>query len=110
MRIRIQILSAPLLAAVLCMTLTGAQSSQKKDPKKAAPKATKGAFYTGKYRNLFLEAGHTQKEIDQKINAAFQQLFHGEKEDQQIYYEAGQNESGPRAYLKGDTQTHPTTP
>ena len=81
------------------MTLTGAQSSQKKDSKKAAPKATKGAFYTGKYRNLFLEAGHTQKEIDQKINAAFQQLFHGEKEDQPVYYEAGQNDNGPLAYL-----------
>jgi oligosaccharide reducing-end xylanase len=99
MRIRIQIVSTPLLAAALCMALTGAQSGQKKSGRKAAAPAPKGAFFTGEYRNLFQEAGHTQPEIDQKINAAFQQLFHGEKENQTVYYEAGQNENGPLAYL-----------
>ena len=40
--------------------------------------AQQGAFATGKYRNLFLEAGHSQPEIHNKIDAAFQQLFHGD--------------------------------
>ena len=33
-----------------------------------------GAFATGKYRNLFMENGHSKKEIAQKINTAFNQL------------------------------------
>jgi len=31
----------------------------------------KGAFYTGQYRNVFAELGHSQKEIDQKLKDAF---------------------------------------
>src|SRR3974377_1971633 len=58
-----------------------------------------GAFSTGRYRNLFVETGHSPKEIAQKIDAAFQQLFQGEPETQTVYYAAGRNENGPLAYL-----------
>ena len=58
-----------------------------------------GAFATGHYRNLFLEAGHSQKEIAQKLDAAFQQLFHGDGGTQTVYYDAGRNDKGPLAYL-----------
>src|SRR5450755_2858378 len=61
--------------------------------------AQSGAFATNSYRNLFLEAGHPQKEISAKIQAAFQQLFHGDPETQTVYYPAGQNTNGPLAYL-----------
>ena len=84
------------LAGAFCAAAEAQSDSPKNTPKKTA---TKGAFYTGKYRNLFREAGHLQKEIDAKINAAFMQLFHGQKEDQPVYYEAGRNENGPLAYL-----------
>ncbi len=53
--------------------------------------AQQGAFATGKYRNLFLEAGHSQQEIRKKIDAAFQQLFHGDANTQTVYYEVGSN-------------------
>jgi hypothetical protein len=36
-----------------------------------------GAFATGRYRNLFAEAGHLQPEIWRKVDSTFQQLFHG---------------------------------
>ncbi|HEX3744644.1 MAG TPA: glycosyl hydrolase family 8 [Bryobacteraceae bacterium] len=65
----------------------------------AAAAAPQGAFHTGKYRNLFREAGHSQKEISQKLNAAFEQLFHGDANTQTVYYAAGQNENGPLAYV-----------
>ena len=39
-----------------------------------------GEFATSHYRNLFVENGHSQPEVDAKINAAFQQLFHGDPE------------------------------
>jgi hypothetical protein len=59
----------------------------------------KGAYSTGKYRNLFLENGHIQKEILQKNEAAFQQLFHGDSATQAVYIESGRNEYGLLAYV-----------
>jgi endo-1,4-beta-D-glucanase Y len=58
-----------------------------------------GAYRTGSYRNLFLEQHHPQAQIDAKIGAAFQQLFHGDKDSQTVYYEAGSNANGPLAYI-----------
>lgn len=58
-----------------------------------------GAYATGHYRNLFGEAGHSEKEISQKIASAFDQLFHGHLETQAIYYAAGANANGPLAYI-----------
>ncbi len=65
----------------------------------AARDSGAGAFGTKRYRNLFVEAGHSQEEIAQRIGAAFQQLFHGDPETQTVYYLAGQNANGPLAYL-----------
>jgi len=48
-----------------------------------------GAFTTGQYRNLFVEGGHPAEEVTNKINAAFQQLFHGDPASQAVYYMAG---------------------
>ena len=61
--------------------------------------AAAGAYATGRYRNLFVEAGHAQAEVTAKINAAFQQLFHGDPNTQTVYYETGRNENGLLAYL-----------
>ena len=58
-----------------------------------------GAYATGKYRNLFAEAGHSQQEIRQKNNSAFDQLFHGDPATQTIYYEAGTNSNGLLAFV-----------
>lgn len=58
-----------------------------------------GAYATGHYRNLFAEAGHSQKEIRQKIDSAFEQLFHGNPDTQTLYYMAGKNSNGPLAFI-----------
>jgi oligosaccharide reducing-end xylanase len=58
-----------------------------------------GAAATGHYRNLFAEAGHSQKEIRRKIDGTFQQLFHGNPANERIYFEAGSNSNGPLAYI-----------
>lgn len=58
-----------------------------------------GAFATGHYRNLFAEAGHSRTEIQRKVDAAFQQLFHGDLASQAVYYRAGANSNGPLAYV-----------
>lgn len=61
--------------------------------------ATQGAAVTGTYRNLFVELGKPEAEVRAKLDAAYQQLFHGEPRDQAIVFPAGQNERGPLAYL-----------
>lgn len=58
-----------------------------------------GAYRSGHYRDLFAEQGHTAKQSRAKIDAAFNQLFHGDKKTQALYYEAGSNANGPLAYI-----------
>jgi oligosaccharide reducing-end xylanase len=86
----------PLSAGLgMLLSVTGCQAGEP-----AAPLADgHGAYATGKYRNLFAEAGHSQKEIRQKIDSAFQQLFHGSPETQTVFYWAGTNANGPLAFI-----------
>lgn len=58
-----------------------------------------GAFSTGHYRNLFREDGHSEKQIRAKIDAAYQQLFHGDPQTQAVAFAAGSNANGPLMYL-----------
>jgi oligosaccharide reducing-end xylanase len=58
-----------------------------------------GAYATGKYRNFFKEDGHSEKEIHAKIEAAYQQLFHGDPQTQSVVFAAGSNFNGPLMYL-----------
>ncbi|MGJ5817578.1 glycosyl hydrolase family 8 [Paludibaculum fermentans] len=67
--------------------------------------STRGAYATKRYPNLFRAAGHSQKEISAKVQAGFQQLFHGDAETQTVYYEVGRNANGPLAYVS-DINNH----
>jgi oligosaccharide reducing-end xylanase len=58
-----------------------------------------GAFATGWYRNLFVEAGHSPEEVTKKVHVAYEQLFHGDQSRQAIYFPAGSNANGPMAYI-----------
>ncbi len=60
----------------------------------------KGAFATGKYRNLFAEDGHPQADIDARLDKAFAQLFHGDQNTQTLYFDNGKNDDGPLAYIE----------
>jgi len=65
----------------------------------AAPQDGAGAYATGNYRNLFLEDGHAPQETHAKIDAAYQQLFHGDPQTQAIVFSVGKNSNGPLMYL-----------
>lgn len=54
----------------------------------AAPVPVGGAAYTGNYRNMFKELGHTEEEINAKVEDAWQKFFYG-TEDEKIYYPVG---------------------
>jgi oligosaccharide reducing-end xylanase len=47
----------------------------------------KGAYFTGKYRNLFTELlGKTESEVKDKIKKTWEQLFYGNKDTERLYY------------------------
>jgi oligosaccharide reducing-end xylanase len=58
-----------------------------------------GAYKTGHYRDLFAEQGHAAAATHAKIEKAFQQLFHGDGQEERVYFETGANENGTLAYV-----------
>ncbi len=58
-----------------------------------------GAYKTHEYRDLFAEQGHPPAETRAKIERAFQQMFHGDGQEERVYFETGANKDGPLAYI-----------
>jgi endo-1,4-beta-D-glucanase Y len=70
---------------------------------------TVGAVQSGIYRNMFVEAGYTQAQVDTKINNAFQQLFYGSNTDPNsgkcVYFPVGTDEAYIYAFDSKDVRT-----
>lgn len=62
-------------------------------------KTAAGAYESGRYRNLFAEVGYAPEQVTAKVNAAFEQLFHGDPDTEALYFAAGKNDAGPLAYI-----------
>ena len=58
-----------------------------------------GAYKTREYRDLFAELDHSPAQSRAKIEKTFQQLFHGDGQEERLYFETGANASGPLAYI-----------
>jgi oligosaccharide reducing-end xylanase len=95
----------PVLVAGFFVADTGGQGQRAGAPPQTAseraarPGDGKGAYSTGRYRNLFAEAGRSKAEIDAKIARAYGQLFHGDKDTELLFFPSGSNENGPLAYI-----------
>ncbi len=87
-------LAGPLLALLAC-----AGSFLPSAPLALAGEPEKGAFLTGQYRNLFVEAGHSPQKVADRVHATFQQLFWGDPRSQAVYFPAGTNANGLLAYI-----------
>jgi len=90
------------IAAVLLLALSAGiagLSAQKSSPRESVPDNGTGAYATGKYRNIFAEAGYSQEAIAAKIERAYEQLFHGDIETERLFFPSGENENGPLAYI-----------
>ena len=61
--------------------------------------ASAGAAITGHYPDLFADAGYADADIQAKIEATFEQLFHGDPDSEAVYRETGSNEHGPLAWI-----------
>ena len=58
------------------------------------------AHTTHRYPNLFVERlGRTPAQTRAKVATAFQQLFHGDGQEERLYFETGANANGPLAYM-----------
>ncbi len=90
-----------LMTAVLMATTASPQA----EPRAASRESTvgledgRGAYATHHYPNLFAQTGHSNAEMEAKIELAFQQLFHGDPETEAVYFSAGTNGNGPLAYV-----------
>ena len=58
-----------------------------------------GAWKTREYRDLFAEHGYSPAETRARIEKAFRRLFHGDGQEERLYFETGANENGPLAYI-----------
>src|SRR5690606_20754308 len=58
-----------------------------------------GAAVSGHYPDLFAEAGYAARDIQARIEGAFEQLFHGDPTNEAVYHEVGRNGHGPMAYI-----------
>lgn len=84
-------LNCCLVGLVLGLNLCGAQIRQGADGN--------GGYASGRYQNLFAEAGHPPAQIRQKVDGALQQLFHGNLTNKTVYYATGSNSNGPVPFV-----------
>jgi oligosaccharide reducing-end xylanase len=63
-----------------------AQETKNPDPRGKMKPWKEGAWITGKYRNVFLEAGYKHADIDAKLAKAYADVFEGPRK---VYFEVG---------------------
>jgi oligosaccharide reducing-end xylanase len=93
MRVVKRVLAGGVMGLVCVAVQAGAQAARGESAD------GQGAFRTGRYRNLFAESGHSPQDADRRLQAAFQQLFHGDPQTQAVYFESGANANGRLAYI-----------
>jgi len=88
-----KIVYSSLLALVLCSCCIATGLNQDKDSTKDIRDKRgkmkpwkKGSWETGKYRNVFLDAGYKQADIDAKLAKAYYDVFEGPN---RVYFEVG---------------------
>lgn len=91
--------AASAISLLLFGVLLGCKGESKEPTSEPQARDRVGSVASGKYPNLFAEAGYSQAEIDARIRTAFQQLFHGDSESEALFYPSGANERGPLAYI-----------
>ncbi len=77
-----------LLMLLLSFGFVGADDCKNdvEDPRGSMVPWTEGARETGRYRNVFLDAGYSQEAIDAKLAQAYRDLFEGPN---RVYFEVG---------------------
>jgi oligosaccharide reducing-end xylanase len=74
------------LVIMFLFLLSGISSVSGQNQKAIHQQTKKSVYHAGAYRNLFLEAGYSQAEIDKKVDKAYFDLFEG---PDRVYFEVG---------------------
>ncbi|HEX9061821.1 MAG TPA: glycosyl hydrolase family 8 [Clostridia bacterium] len=85
-----------------CMALAAALSFSLLAPTGAF---AAGAAETGKYRNLFVENGKTEAQVQDKIDAMWKQLFYGDDSNQRVFYPVGTDMGYIKDVANGDVRS-----
>jgi len=67
--------------------------------------ATGGYYSTGTYRNIFVETGRTEAQVQDKLNTMFDKFFKGDTNNQRLFYESGTDEAYIRDTGNGDVRS-----
>lgn len=76
------------MMCVVCCCSLAVMADDVDDPRGTMVPWENGAWETGKYRNIFLEAGYKQEDIDAKLAKAYHDLFEGPN---RVYFEVGED-------------------
>lgn len=93
--VHVLVLTVALLAGIVTAA-TVASGTVRPAPKPAV----KGAYETGIYRNMFVEYGLEKELVQRKLEKSYQQLFHGNPNNESILYVVDSNQHGAMAYVK----------
>ena len=88
-----------LLILLFCMGSVLAQGREAPQP------VSEGAFFTGEYRNMLVEWGLSEEEIQTRIDATFQQLFYGDDDTERVYYPVGDDMAYMEDINSGDIRS-----
>lgn len=87
-------------AITIALAVAGAHAAATTSTATATTDAGAGAYRTRHYRNLFTERlGKSPADTHARIERAFDQLFHGDGQEQRVYFETGANANGTLAYI-----------
>ena len=86
MKINIYLLTLFATIFISMQILADDRNKDSDDPRGKMKPWEKGAWETGKYRNIFSEAGYKQEDIDAKLAKAYHDVFEGSN---RVYFEVG---------------------
>ncbi len=67
--------------------------------------ATGGYYSTGTYRNIFVETGRTESQVQDKLSTMFDKFFKGDTNNQRLFYETSSDEAYIRDTGNGDVRS-----
>ena len=75
------------ILAFFLLTCLGSLSLHAMPSDTARASKERGAYYTGKYQNLFADLlGMKEPQVIERVNSTFAQLFHGNDSTERVYY------------------------
>lgn len=94
------------LTLLICCCLTSGAWGFQDRADSTKPSDRQGAYYTGKYQDLFVDLlKKSESEVKNRIGKDFQQLFHGNDSTERVYYPVGADKAYILDILHNDVRS-----